>query len=194
MEYEADRARTRGGEPSLAEMTDKAIECSREPAGLRPDGRGRPHRPCPPRRQRLPRADEAVELRRGRQGGAASKVDLRETLIVVTADHSHTFTITGYPKRGNPILGSRGWDGKPMLGRRREALHHPVLRQRPGSQKEPAERRPARRSTPPTSTIVQQALVPMASETHTGEDLGIYAIGPWAHLFQRRSSRTTSIT
>src|SRR5690606_31876253 len=32
--------------------------------------------------------------------------------------------------------------------------------------------------------FIQQALVPLSSETHGGEDLGIYAIGPWAHLFQ----------
>lgn len=35
---------------------------------------------------------------------ALKKVDLDNTLILVTADHSHVFTIGGYPTRGNPIL------------------------------------------------------------------------------------------
>jgi alkaline phosphatase len=29
---------------------------------------------------------------------------------------------------------------------------------------------------------IQQALIPMSSESHSGEDVAVYAKGPWAHL------------
>ena len=42
--------------------------------------------------------DKAIER-------ALQLVDTNETLIVVTADHSHAFTMNGYPLRGNNIMG-----------------------------------------------------------------------------------------
>ena len=32
-----------------------------------------------------------------------------DTMITVTADHSHVFTIGGYAERGNPIFGTFFW-------------------------------------------------------------------------------------
>lgn len=42
--------------------------------------------------------EEAVQV-------ALSMTNADETLIVVTADHSHSFTINGYPSRHTDILG-----------------------------------------------------------------------------------------
>ena len=41
--------------------------------------------------------DEAIKT-------ALAKVDLANTLVVVTADHDHTMTINGYSAKGNDVL------------------------------------------------------------------------------------------
>jgi alkaline phosphatase len=113
---------------------------------------------------------------------ALEKVNLNETLVIVTADHSHVFTIAGYPKRGNPILETIVEpDGKPKLGKDGKPFTTLGYANGPGAVKE-GEPRPV-----PTNTTApdykQQSLVPLESETHGGEDVAIFAGGPWAHLF-----------
>jgi alkaline phosphatase len=38
-------------------------------------------------------------------GAALKNIGTKDTLVTVTADHSHVFTMGGYPGRGNPIMG-----------------------------------------------------------------------------------------
>lgn len=51
--------------------------------------------------------DETLELEAAVEV-ALQTVDLAETLVVVGADHSHAFTINGYPDRGRDVLGACG--------------------------------------------------------------------------------------
>lgn len=48
--------------------------------------------------------DETAEFAKAVEA-ALRMVDLQETLVVVTSDHSHTMTYSGYSKRGTDILG-----------------------------------------------------------------------------------------
>lgn len=126
--------------------------------------------------------EETVEFARAIQY-AIDNTDPDETLILVTADHSHVFTISGYPRRGNDILGlvvppegggeevgdvSTASDGKPYttLG----------YANGPGAIANMAER-----PIPETGIHAhQQAAIPTSSETHAGEDVALYAKGPGA--------------
>jgi alkaline phosphatase len=104
--YEADRvAHDKAGEPSLTQMTTKAIEIlkkNRNGYFLMVEGGRIDHAHHSGNAYRA--LTETQQLATAVQA-AMDSTNPEETLIIVTADHSHVFTIGGYPQRGNPILG-----------------------------------------------------------------------------------------
>ena len=174
MEFEADRANDGGGEPSLAEMTAYAIEnlASGDGFFLVVEGGRIDHAHHAGNAYRaLVDAiafSEAVAV-------AVEMTDPGETLIVVTADHSHTLTISGYSARGNPILGyAAGVDGQPLADA--AGVAYTTL----GYANGPGARRPETELEPTDPNYRQRATHPMLSETHAGEDVPAYATGPGA--------------
>ncbi len=208
MQWEADRAGDAAGEPSLAEMTAFAIDAlAGAPGGfflMVEAGRiDHGHHAASAHRalgDTIALSDAvAVALERTRSS---------ETLIVVTADHSHVLTIAGYPARGNPILGlARGpRDGAEPGEPLRDALGLPYTTlgyangpgypgasdaQGAGPKRFPHRPRTVEPATgrPDLSRVdvgapgyLQESGIPLGSETHAGEDVPIYAGGPGAAL------------
>ena len=186
MSYEADRAETK--EPSLAEMTTFAMDrLSTDKDGyvmMVEAGRiDHAHHGTNAYRalKDLQALDEAV-------AAAVTAAD-EDTLIIVTADHSHVFTMAGYPVRGNPILGlSRSIDrdtGGPAedFSLDEEGKPYTTL----GYHNGPNIRET--NSDVLTDNMVQgrdyrqQTAVHLGSETHAGEDVALFATGPGAAHF-----------
>ncbi|WP_375402141.1 alkaline phosphatase [uncultured Sphingomonas sp.] len=183
MKYEADRARDPAGEPSLADMTAVAIKrLSARKGGfvLLVEGGRIDHAHHAGNARRA--LEEAVALDEA-VARAAAATDPRETLILVTADHSHTLSISGYPARGNPILGvAADATGKPILAADGKA--YTTLGYANGSGATGAVRADPTSADPTGLDFRQQALVPLGSETHGGEDVAVRSSGPMAHLFR----------
>lgn len=199
MQYDFDRPADTAGEPSLAEMTDKAIDVLKNnPKGyfLMVEG------------GRIDHASHAGNAYRTLSDAVAfsdavkkalDKVDLSDTLVIVTADHSHTLTIAGYPKRGNPILGKvvslgkttpdLATDGKPYttigfangVGYYQNQAGDAVYNQTARAGR--IEDLTAVNTEDPN--FHQEVTVPLlGGETHAGEDVAIFAGGPKAYLMQ----------
>jgi alkaline phosphatase len=200
MAFEADRGTDPGGEPSLAEMTRRAIALlSRNSGGyfLMVEG------------GRIDHGHHAGNAFRALTdtiafaeavGVAAAETSADDTLIVVTADHSHTLTIGGYPARGNPILGlARSPDGALQLDGAGRPFTTLSYANGPGAQAASDLQAAGPKSFPHLPTrhsadavaradlrdvdtqapaYLQEALVPGPSETHAGEDVPVYARGP----------------
>ncbi|KAK3747763.1 hypothetical protein QZH41_008787 [Actinostola sp. cb2023] len=106
-----------------------------------------------------------------------------ETLMITTADHSHVFTMAGYPRRGNPIFGIVV-DEENITERGEDGLPYTTL----GYANGPGGLLYGNRTDltgvdTADKDFRQQALVKKSSESHGGEDVGIYATGPGAYLF-----------
>lgn len=195
MQYEEDRA----GEPSLAEMTEKAIDSlSRNDDGYY----------LMIEAGRVDHANHDGNLHRAVTDGAAfaaaiekavSMVDQQDTLIVVTADHGHGLEFSGYCGRGTPITGlcynvednghahsddlSKALDGKPYSVAGYMNGPGSILYQEEGQNDYTGTRDLLTQEQATDPDFLQQALLPMPSETHSAVDVAVMAQGPWAHLF-----------
>jgi alkaline phosphatase len=205
MHFEHDRPTDGAGEPSLKEMTQAAIaRLSKNPNGyvlLVEGGRidhanhfGNAYRAL---------TDTIALSDAVRAATKATSAD--DTLILVTADHSHTLTFVGYPVRGNPILGKVRGIGEEDAGESEYALDGtgkpfttlvyangpgntgasdsqpagPKTFPHRGKGYKPAQGRPDLTNVDTTAPdYMQESLVPLGNESHGGDDVGIWAIGP----------------
>lgn len=198
MRYAANRGEDVLGEPSLAQMTTKAIKklSTDEDGYFLMVEAGRIDHAHHAGNAAGALADtialsEAVEA-------ALASVNLDETLIIVTADHSHVMTFAGYPKRGNPILGKVVEVGEEQPAKAIDGLPYTTLGYMNGGgfvdlgDETDSDRgyyslpKPGRQDLTDIDTTApgfhQESLVPKQSESHGGEDVPIYAAGPGAHL------------
>ncbi|XP_033611157.1 membrane-bound alkaline phosphatase isoform X2 [Cryptotermes secundus] len=117
--------------------------------------------------------DETVEFAKAVQA-AADLTDEEDTLIVVTADHAHTMSISGYPSRGNDILHLAGTSGV-------DRLPYATLSYANGKSYKPRYDLSKENMNDPNYRY--PAAVPLSSETHGGDDVAVFARGPWSHLY-----------
>jgi len=112
-----------------------------------------------------------------------------ENLFIVTADHGHTMSIGGYTGRYSDITKEVHGDGH---GAEHASDHESftILGYGNGHGFEKNTVSPdgdiVRPATPEESRdyhYTQASAVPLSSETHGGDDVGIWAAGPMSHLF-----------
>ncbi|CAN0073775.1 unnamed protein product, partial [Discosporangium mesarthrocarpum] len=200
VKYEHDRQVEMEDEPSLMEMTKMAIEfLSKDEDGFY----------LIVEAGRVDHASHAGNLHRTFVDGVAYQEAVKyamealgdDTLIISTADHGHAIAYNGYCGRGSPVTGlcmeidpaGEETTGVPLLASDKLPFTVISVGNGPGSLVDPEGpnyinkmtlMRPNVTQEEATSPdYIQQATVPLSSETHSGTDVAIYAQGPWAHLF-----------
>ena len=126
--------------------------------------------------------DDAVEI-------ALKMVNTDETLIIVTSDHAHTLSMGGGASRGSDIRGLA--DTK--LGS--DGIQFPILNyaQGPGFAQHITVDNSSntisrlnvtgKQDSYQSFSFQNPTAIPRKKEPHGGDDVGIFAIGPFAHLF-----------
>jgi len=123
---------------------------------------------------------------------ALDMTDESETLIIVTADHSHTFSFGGNAPRGNPIFGLSDHiakDNKPFSTLKYgsgggwqsdgDGYSSGIEMVRPQKRADLSDVDLAQHGKQ------QQSAIPLSSEDHGAEDVMIFAKGPMSHLIHK---------
>ena len=184
LDYELDRVAKGAAntQPSLSEMTAKAIDLlSQNSQGyfLMVEGGRIDHALHATNAKRsltdAVALDEAVKT-------ALGKVDLADTLIVVTADHDHTMTINGYAAKGNPVLDLvKNGDGSTQ----HDVDGKPFTTLVFGNGPNRADQRPILTSDQVMADdYLQETGVKLGSETHGGGDVMLFADGAGSGRFK----------
>ena len=196
MSYELDR--NPALEPSLAQMTSKAIDIlSKNSNGyfLMVEG------------GRIDHALHGTDAKRALAdtiafddaiAAALAKVDLTNTLIVVTADHDHTMAFNGYSHLGNNILGKttdtrtklpiNAADGLPFTTL--------VFGNGGGSSQRQSTRADITNTDTTATGYLQDVGIPLGlgNETHGGGDVMLFAKGAGAANFKGTIDNTKVFT
>ncbi len=201
MQYEQDRLNDRAGEPSLTEMVTAAVQA------LSTNDRGFFLMVESGRIDHAHHAGNAegalqdtIEMAEA-VAAADALTDDSDTLILVTADHSHVLALNGYAQRGNDILGLLKPVGSDDPALASDGLPYTVLTYNNGNgfhdlgsetdsdaSYGEAIHLTGRVDLTSVDTTApgfhQEALIPLSSETHSGEDITIHAKGAGANLVQ----------
>uniref|UniRef100_A0A667ZJ54 Alkaline phosphatase n=1 Tax=Myripristis murdjan TaxID=586833 RepID=A0A667ZJ54_9TELE len=165
-------------DPSLTEMVDVAIKIlKKNPNGfyLLVEGGRIDHGHHEGKAKQA--LHEAVEMDRA-IGRAGLLTNIHDTLTVVTADHSHMFNFGGYTPRGNTIFGLA-----PMMSDVDQKPFTSILYGNgPGFKVVNGARENVSTVDYQENNYQAQSAVPLAMETHGGEDVAVFSKGPMAHL------------
>lgn len=184
MPFVADRAKAGGGIPTLAAMTLKAIDLlSADRDGwflLVEGGKIDMANHLNNAGRTLPETADFAQA----VSAALGVVDLRDTLVIVTADHSHGLVISGYAPRNAPILGIAGDEGRPIKAGDGKAYTTLGYATGPGGPRGEEHRHDPAESDLDDVNYKQAATAYLRSSAHSGEDVPVYAGGPHAYLLE----------